>query len=490
MDTRIFVVRTSGFSSGRRRHIIPSPEKASLFRMTEISSKKSTSSVSSGAGSPNTPRRKLFPKSVQVHLDNEFELPEINKYTKKTPAELIEAITVSNHIVFDFTLFEHGLPRMPKSDELSILSNLFPTQFALTVVPPMLTIHVRTLPQKPWPLTVAGLPLYLTTDEWNTGYDHGRQGVGPKVLTHLNAKLRVTKGIFEAAVKFFETEAKVDVDYIQWTTGLWKISVADGTSLANVPSQLAGILCRYVFASKEVRPREAALRLLQPTSTVRDDTQYNDLRPGVMVSSGVFSDPSHVVLPRPELYTTSGVLVKNNEGEIFITVASHGFPLGEETAYHPTPSGRVIGKVERRLGETDIALVRPDPGLTYTNEIFANPGTTTGKVVTGIRNWEDIQLFSTVYMENPFTGYAEGQFLGVRYQRLPADEPAPQLPWVYQTWLYMGQGTLDEPTDGSCGSVVVDEEGFALCFFRWKDMQGHAIGVSATELENYGFQIV
>jgi hypothetical protein len=51
-----------------------------------------------------------------------------------------------------------------------------------------------------------------------------------------------------------------------------------------------------------------------------------------------------------------------HEDEHFITVASHGFPLDEETVYHPTPSGRVIGKVERCLGETDIALVKLDPG--------------------------------------------------------------------------------------------------------------------------------
>lgn len=157
--------------------------------------------------------------------------------------------------------------------------------------------------------------------------------------------------------------------------------------------------------------------------------------------------------------------------------------------YHPTPSGRVVGEVERRLGETDIALLNLDPGLTYSNEIFASPGTTTGRVVRGIRNWRDMQLYSPIYMENPFTGYAEGQFLGVQYKRLPANEPAPLLPWVFQTWLYMGQGSLEEPMDGSCGSVVVNKEGFALCFFRWKDLDGHSIGVSATELKNYGFQI-
>ena len=59
-------------------------------------------------------------------------------------------------------------------------------------------------------------------------------------LSHFNAKLRVTEEIFKVVVKYFESEAKVYVDYLQWTAGFWKIWVADGTGLKNVPSQIDG----------------------------------------------------------------------------------------------------------------------------------------------------------------------------------------------------------------------------------------------------------
>lgn len=65
-----------------------------------------------------------------------------------------------------------------------------------------------------------------------------------------------------------------------------------------------------------------------------------------------------------ELLTTSGVLVKDGEGNQYLTVVSHGFPLGEETVYHPNSNGVAIADVERRLSYTDIALYRHCPCLT------------------------------------------------------------------------------------------------------------------------------
>lgn len=54
-------------------------------------------------------------------------------------------------------------PVPPKKEELQILLNLFPKTTNVTVIGPMLVIVVQELPKKPWPLTVAGLPLYITS---------------------------------------------------------------------------------------------------------------------------------------------------------------------------------------------------------------------------------------------------------------------------------------------------------------------------------------
>lgn len=64
-----------------------------------------------------------------------------------------------------------------------------------------------------------------------------------------------------------------------------------------------------------------------------------------------------------ELYTTAGVFVKDRDNNEFVTVASHRFPLGEETVYHPVPAGSVIGDIKYRLDETDIALLKLRDGV-------------------------------------------------------------------------------------------------------------------------------
>lgn len=260
--------------------------------------------------------------------------------------------------------------------------------------------------------------------------------------------------------------------------------------MLKVPSILARSICGYVFTSEEMEPPEAVSRLLQPTSTRRDDSRYEQLRPGVMLSSGRFIDPSNVVPPRSELYTTSGILVKDSNGDTFVTVADHGFPLGEETVYHPGPSGQVVGDVVHRIGGTDIALVRLGDGLRYTNETFANPRWPSAKAIREIRNFERMRVYDSVYMDNPFTGYCEGQYLGTRFTRMPADElDLGYHPWAFQQWIYLGQGMIMEPTEGSCGSPILDEDGQIVCFFRWQDKEGHSIGIAATELEEYGYVI-
>ncbi|KAI9792434.1 MAG: hypothetical protein M1816_002318 [Peltula sp. TS41687] len=392
----------------------------------------------------------------------------------KAPRDLFEAVAESSEIIFDFSLVDpDGIPRAPTQEESEVLSNLFPTQYAFTVVPPMITVHVRTLPPKPWPLTVAGLPLYVATDESSTGNRHGRQGSGVPAIDHLDAKLRVTKEIFTAAVDFFKKKLEIQVDCLQWTIGRWKITVPDGTDMKNVPSLLANCLCRYVFTSEEVEPPEPALGLLQPTSVRRDDSRYDKLRPGVMISSGKFADHSNIVPARNELYTTSGVLVKDGEREVFVTVANCGFPLGEERVYHPEPSGQVIGEVVRRINGTDI-----------------RPGPSSGKTVRAIRDVEDMGIYDFTYMDNPFTGCSKGQYLGTRYKRIPADELGmASHSWVFQGWFYLGQGTLTEPMAGSGGSAILDGDGRVVCFFRSQGMEGHGIGMAATELKEYGLVI-
>lgn len=84
---------------------------------------------------------------------------------------------------------------------------------------------------------------------------------------------------------------------------------------------------------------------------MRDDTCcFPNLRPGVMLSCGYNGGV--------ELCTSSGIIVENSAGDKWLTVASHGFPLGNETVYHPGANDLVVGTIEKIFEDTDISLAK------------------------------------------------------------------------------------------------------------------------------------
>ena len=91
-----------------------------------------------------------------------------------------------------FTLLDqHGLPRQPTAAERLALGHLFPGHRGLFVFGPFLVVTMETLPRDPWPMRIAGLPLYLTCLEFEVPWDLGTLG-NPRVLAleQHNAKFR------------------------------------------------------------------------------------------------------------------------------------------------------------------------------------------------------------------------------------------------------------------------------------------------------------
>ncbi|KAI9767362.1 MAG: hypothetical protein M1840_005772 [Geoglossum simile] len=476
----------------KQRRITPSPEKSITTNTTLISPKNRPSSAlpitttvpkNLVSSTKEAKIGRFFAQTLLATVFNslkaEFDPPSASSTPfAGPPIELAKAIRISRHIVFDFSLVEDGQPRPPRTEtERVLLSNLFPTQYSVGVYGFFLIVRVRKLPPKPWPLTVAGLPFYITTDEWEYPWVRGKFGRGPKVLKHLDARYKITKEIFNAAIRYFDTQTNVRIIAIRWSIGSWRIVVPDGINFDRLPMVLAGNPCGYVLKSKVLQPIEAAYRLKEPSSTIAQDySTYIDLRPGVMLSTARFEGIGSV-LAREELLTSSGVLVKDTEDNRYMTVASHGFPAGEEAVYHPNSNGVIIGDLEKRLDMTDIALVKLRHQFSYRNETFDSQAGTS-VTLSSIRDPYQLNYLELLYMDNPFTG----------------DEDVPPFNWVRQDWIWMGQGSVDSPPDGSCGSPVWDTNGELVLFFRFiisaGPESGLAIGVAANELEKFGFSLV
>lgn len=205
-----------------------------------------------------------------------------------------------------------------------------------------LVFCLKTLPPKPWPVTIAGVPSYLTTDP-NDG------GPSPPIKRASKTILRISPDIdgnyhpekmddiFELVKKFF-LQAKISITEIQYWNNFLVIALEyENTDLTKVPSAIARCCCFYLFESEMGRPIQyPTKRIQEPTDNVVDNSQYDILRPGIMLSSG--KDETGM-----EILTTSGALVQDSLGDQYMTVASHGF-LHTDRVFHPLAGHREIGK--------------------------------------------------------------------------------------------------------------------------------------------------
>lgn len=67
--------------------------------------------------------------------------------------------------------------------------------------------------------------------------------------------------------------------------------------------------------------------------------------------------------------TTAGVMLRNINGQVRMTVSNHGFPKSDEV-FHPSTDGGRIGEITERWLPQDIALVRLDPSVAFSNNSY------------------------------------------------------------------------------------------------------------------------
>ncbi|KAK4697087.1 hypothetical protein P7C71_g931, partial [Lecanoromycetidae sp. Uapishka_2] len=394
------------------------------------------------------------------------------------------------HIKLDFELFRDGEQCTPSMEQQDVIFGLFPTSYRLTLRPPFLIVFCEELPPKPWPITVAGLPLFLTgeklppkrwpvkgaalpfflTNDNASPINHGLPGRGPKKSVKSCISLWKTPdlGAFQEVFGVLD-DLGANVHRLQWIgTGFLALATKEPYEdwRSRLPFLINKVLISYIFGEQDVE--ENAVRRVLPQERVRDNTSYNDLRPGIMISSRGLS-------PDPDTMTTSGICLDSQEGDRVITVSSQGFPGGVgDKVFHPTPSGRVIGKISKVVGETDIALARLEASE-YSRETFS----ATDKPATSFRKLlrvGETQIGSLVYMDTPVNGFCEGVVVIVDVSRVVShpDENAPKCTtdFVVGTFTYYGNGGGIEMLNGSCGGVIWNDDNDVVGQFRFQNNDG------------------
>lgn len=239
------------------------------------------------------------------------------------------------HVQLSFTLYQNGTQRNPTQKELEEIFSVFPTCIGVMLMNPLLILQFETLPDRPWPLTIAGMPVYLTTHPEEFPLELGLLAAGAPLKLPCELQRWKTPSV-NAMHQLFEAfdERKIDIKGFQWL-GVRLLGEVNAEAplewRSYFPRRVNDIAITYVFNNDIETP--GSLGLKTPTEVEPDDGNYsNMLRPGVILSSGIGVDGS-------ELQTTSGICVESPSGTKFVTCASHGFPLGLEDAYHPSAAG-------------------------------------------------------------------------------------------------------------------------------------------------------
>lgn len=219
-----------------RRRLLPSPPPKCLPGLTMILPKKQNSSTE--AGSPVRKSRKepgegnlvdFFPIDhfsstlASKTIEHEFDV-----LLEKPNPDFIQVVATSNRITLSFSLIKNGRYMGPPKDGFTELASLFPTTFAVEVRPPFLLFRVRTIPPKPWPLSVAGLPPRFTTNEFKPGWDIGKAGRGPKLLSQYNLQRKdeFSDAVLNDAINSL-VEHKLNFVDLRWYGAFWVVTLTD-----------------------------------------------------------------------------------------------------------------------------------------------------------------------------------------------------------------------------------------------------------------------
>ena len=448
--------------------------------------------------SPYLARNPLVPESLGPALDEPVRNPlyqDIN--SKQRPEKIVR-------LVLSFSLLENGIPRGPNQKELSELRFHFPTMRSASYSHPFLTIRVETLPVQPWPTFVADLPLWLTA----SSDDEPPHEIGKMARA-------VQKFDVDGEIKFLETPSVATVtkifklintkgagiNRIRWDGAMFRCF---GTKEPEhgwqdrLPNRINGFAVSFFWTISSVE--EHALRMRIPTEGMKDDTEYKreQLRPGVMVS-GLCNNLQDV------LETTSGICVESpSTGKKFITVAAHGFTAGiGDLVYHPKlriingePDGAYqIGKIDRRFGDTDIALVELLPGIRYSRETFSDDQSK--EPMQPFRRLKDPALnkvYDTVFMNTPVNGLCEGVHTDTQwtlgFEATDQNKDEERTYCEISVFSYWGNGS-DTFFEGCCGGVIWDGSFDVLGQFRFQEKGGkrRVYAPSFTVLMDQGYQL-
>lgn len=230
-------------------------------------------------------------------------------------------------------------------EEYKLLHAIFPGTKAIAVAPPYLVIRVGSLPTKPWPISIAGAPLFLTTST-DLGYLHQTSGTGQHILpgirhsTHTHTEILMA--IFQALCM-----AGLTVKSVTLYGAFVAVELIGDIDCSNLPSRIANIPAEYTMKTEfgvEIQPSD--LTGILPNGFFDDIATADELklggdvnmksRPNGYCDAKILGIQAHYnetesEKPRQDMKPTLLICYTFGNGQIKASTGWYGSPIIDES---------------------------------------------------------------------------------------------------------------------------------------------------------------
>ncbi|KAI1116649.1 hypothetical protein F5Y14DRAFT_439771 [Nemania sp. NC0429] len=480
--------KPSPSTSSIQRQVICPAEQSSPKEVLLLSTPKIGPSISNGEIrlEPFAAPTQLFPNNV-ANVTHEYS----HAHPSLQDEENAKRAWHQRHVLLPFNIRGFGAD-IHRGEIGDLLHQIFPetSNVAEAFGCTHLIFQVDRLPEPPWPLTVGGLPFTIVTfDGTGRTFIFPRQILGSLTNSICNQgydAMSLTDRTFRELVSEVHSYFKNNLTEIHPVELIFTaqhtiyIVLEDHVNLpsiprARLPGRIAGFPVGYLNDRELHRPSWADLSAKrevepQPTSGVVDNTVYDTLRPGVLISSKILKKHGH-----PATFSsTSGVLIQNRHGDRFMTGASHGIS-DDGNIWQGSQPEKYIGEAVVEIPFTDISLVKLRDDVKFVNQTFENQS---GEAPAFCRlatsedgfAFQNIHACQICFLNSPYTGSMEASIMAKSVKFETSTRPTQdRLRYVVYNWSYMGQ------MEGN------DDRG------PWK---GFSASVSASELVEAGYTLV
>ena len=327
------------------------------------------------------------------------------------------------------------------------------------------------MPEKPWPKTVAGLPVYFAWDgkggPTQTPRTLGRcvSFKNPRIATHIEGRwMKEWQSLFKAIKIYFEAIQTPITEVMYWGEYLTIVLEHRDADTKRLPSRAGNIPCMYRY----------------------DDEMG---RSSTQVQAEV-SDTS-------ERGTSAGLLVRDAAGKEVTVTAMGGVPSdhGSNVNRRLPMTNRLVGTAVTDSSKPGISLAKLPEDEDFFHVTLQGDDTTESVQLKRFITAKDFKIGGTVFFDSPDGGLMEGVFRGTSYRRatLPKDGTMVEK-WVLAAWHYMGQGSAGSISRGARKSAMWNLDGGVVGFVWYAPAQGvmadWCCGVAPDNMVRDGYSVV